>query len=546
MLHLMIFCRLLVFWGDSMNEFQQKVIDVLAEHSPVWIVGGAVRDIILDAEAKDLDLVTSLESEELENILLEKGFNPRRIGAKFNTVSVFQDDNRIDIVQAEDLRQDALKRDFTINAMYLNPFTNQIFDPLHGSDDLEQKVLKTCNNPLITFREDPVRILRMVKFAVQYEMEIERSTWEEAKALIALLVSAPKERVTAELAEILLLAQAEKAVRLLDELNYWEVFIPELARLKGLIQNQYHSLDVWEHTLAVFRNTPEDLFLRLAALFHDIGKWEVASHECYVTGKLGYDNDSYYIEGYKIISTRGDMELANKFRNLVGKEIKILGARLDHYPTIVQFKRLLVGESGTKGLTMVENGKRHFLNHEKASSELLKEILQRYSFSMFFKGEGRKREEELLYIVKKHMSATLVFMPELRGEKSRRSFRERAAELVWEICWDGRVYKLQMINDFLLLWKADYEAGKAHTEQQNIVFEQIFKEMIKIALWQSENIENITWDNFREFAASINLTGPKLGEFKNYVRKKALIAGQTDLDDIFLRKVYKEYTRVQQ
>ena len=168
-----------------MNEFQQKVIAVLAEHSPVWIVGGAVRDIILGSEAKDLDLVTSLGSEKLENILLEKGFNPQRIGARFNTVSVFQDDNRIDIVKAEDLRQDALKRDFTFNAMYLNPFTNQIFDPLHGSSDLERRILKTCNSPLITLREDPVRILRMVKFAVQYEMQIDLSTWEEAKALIA-------------------------------------------------------------------------------------------------------------------------------------------------------------------------------------------------------------------------------------------------------------------------------------------------------------------------------------------------------------------------
>jgi len=524
-----------------MNEFQEKVINALAEHSPVWIVGGAVRDIILGYEAKDLDLVTSLGTDELENILLAKGFTPQRIGAKFNTVSVFQHNNRIDIVQANDLRQDALKRDFTINAMYLNPLTNQVFDPLQGSGDLEQKVLKTCNNPIITFREDPVRILRMVKFAVQYEMEIERRVWEDAKDLIALLVSVPKERVTAELAEILILPKAEKAVRLLDELDYWEVFIPELARLKGLVQNQYHSLDVWEHTLAVFRNTPEDLFLRLAALFHDIGKWEVASRECYVAGKLSYDIDSYYIEGYKIIGTRGNTELDNKLKNLVGKDIKILGARLDHYPNIVQFKRLLVGETASKGLTLVENGKRHFLNHEKASAELIKNILPRYSFSMFFEGEGRKREEELLYLVEKHMSATLAFMPELRGEKPKRSFRDRAAELVWDICWDGRVYKLQRIHDFLLLWKADYEAGKVHTEQQDIVFEKIFKKMLEIALWQNENIDNITWDIFREYVSNLKLTGPELGEFKNHIRKKALIEGQTNLDDIFLRKAYREF-----
>ncbi|NLP43775.1 MAG: CCA tRNA nucleotidyltransferase [Peptococcaceae bacterium] len=529
-----------------MNEFQEKVINVLVEHSPVWLVGGAVRDIILGSEAKDLDLVTSLNSDQLENILLEKGLNPQKIGAKFNTVSVFQHNNRIDIVQAEDLRQDALRRDFTINAMYLNPFTNQIFDPLQGSIDLEKKIIKTCNNPFSTFREDPVRVLRMVKYAVQYEMEIEQSTWEGAKDLIALLVGVSKERITAELAEILVLAQAEKAVKLLDELDYWEVFVPELARLKGLVQNQYHSLDVWEHTLAVFRNTPEDLFLRIAALFHDIGKWEVASRECYVAGTLSYDNNSYYIEGYKIIGTRGDKELDNKFKDLLGKEIKVLGARPDHYPNIVQFKRLLVGETATKGLTMVENGKRHFLNHERASTELLKNVLQRYSFAMFFEGEGRKREEELLYLVGKHMNATLTFMPELRGKKTKRSFRDRAAEFVWDICWDGRVCRLQRIHDFLMLWKADYGAGKVHTEQQNIIFEKIFRELLEIALWQYENIDNINWSIFREYANTLKLTGPGLGEFKNHVRKKALIEGQTDLDDIFLHKAYQEYIQTKE
>jgi len=529
-----------------MHEFPKKIVDVIAQYAPIWLVGGAVRDKLLGVEGKDIDFVTYMKPEYVDYILRQNGLTPQQIGMRFKTFSLFEAEHRVDIVSTEDLNQDAQHRDFTINAIYMNPYTQELYDPWNGSKDLNEKVLKTCGDAEHRFREDPVRILRMVRFAVQYQMNIEEETWNEARDLVALLVSVAKERVTAELAKILVLKDAEKAIRMLEQIGYWDVFVPELARLKGIVQNQYHSLDVWEHTLAVFRGTPENLFLRLAALFHDVGKWEVASRECYVGGRLELENDTFWIGDYHIIGTKGREELEVKLKPHLGKDIKILGANLDQFPDIIQFKKILVGEQIIRGLTPVENGKRHFLNHEKAGVKIVDDILRRYSFSMFFDGGGQKREKDLLRLVENHMKATLVFMPEFRGKEARKSLRDRQAQLVWDLGWDGRDFEVQKIYDFVTLWKADFEAGKVHDEQQNTLFDKISRELTDIALWQKENLTRIDWELFLEFAQAQGLTGPNLGNFKDFVREKLMKKMLVELSQVSLQKLYIQYNALDQ
>lgn len=526
-----------------MNDFQQQVIAILKEHAPVWLVGGAVRDQLLGLPSQDMDLVSPLQPEKAEEILRKNNFEPLRLGKNSATLTLFAENKRIDLVYAKNLLQDARGRDFTINAIYQEPSSGEMYDPFAGRKDLESRILKCCGNPEDRFREDPLRILRMVKFAVKYQMEIEEKTWEEARELLDFMVSVSKERITAELAEILLLEDAEKAVRLLAEVGYWDVFVPELARLQGIVQNEYHSLDVWEHTMAVFRNTPRDLFLRLAGLFHDIGKWETASRECYLAGRLEYRDNKYRIDNYVIIGTRGTRELDKKLRPLIGKEIKILGARLDEYPETVQFKRVLLGEDVRRGISYVEKGKRHFLNHEKASSRLLAEILKRYTFTMYFAGGGQKRQDDLLKLVENHMQATLTFMPEFRGGKVKTPFEERAAQLVWHFCWDGRNYELQNIYDFVVLWRADFMAGKVHTEAQMELFEKIQAELINVALWQKENLSKLDWRLLQDFAADQDISGASLGRFKDYVRFKAMRERQAEINLPFLKKAYAQFSK---
>jgi poly(A) polymerase len=231
-------------------------------------------------------VVTKLESKTMERILEEPGYKVHRIGAEFETLSVFADSKRMDIISINDLETDAQRRDFSINCIYKDIVTKEIYDPFHGLDDLMNRNIKACGAPEDRFREDPVRILRMIRFAVKYNLAIEEKTWKSACDLLGLLKRTALERITAELVRILISTLVVEGIRLLDKLGYWDMFVPELARLKGLVQNEYHSLDAWEHTLAVLQATPNDLFLRLAALFHDLGKWEMASRECYLRGTL--------------------------------------------------------------------------------------------------------------------------------------------------------------------------------------------------------------------------------------------------------------------
>jgi len=521
-----------------MNDFQHKVISILADRTLVWIVGGAVRDAVLGIDCGDIDLATLLPMEDAETLLRQEGFTPRTIGMRFKTLSVFQEKSRVDIIQIESPEKDALRRDFTINALYQEPAGGRIIDPLSGLRDLNERRLKSCGDAGERFDEDPVRILRMIKFAVRFGLDIEQNTWEKAKELLPRLNLVPKERTTAELAAILTLDEAEKAVRMLENLGYWQGYAPELARLKGIVQNQYHSLDVWEHTLAVFRATPPDLFLRLAGLFHDIGKWETASRECFVRGRLTYRLGSYFIEGYRLIGLRGGRELDHKIKSLIGKDITILGTRLDHHPDIVQFKKIAAEEAAERGLIYKLKGKRHFLNHEKASATMLERILKRYTFSMFFSSSGQSRERDLIKLVGNHMQATLAFMPEFRGEIAKRSFKDRAAELTWKICWDGRDYKLQHIHDFVILWKADFNAKKVHDEAQNKTLERVLGELISTALWQNENLSRMGWEPLYSYASARGLEGERLGRFKELVTVKAMLEMDISLNEVFLNKAF--------
>lgn len=522
-----------------MNDFQHKVISILANRAPVWIVGGAVRDAILGLDCGDIDLATPLSTEDAEMLLRQEGFTPRTIGMRFKTLSVFEEKSRVDIIQIDSPEKDALRRDFTINALYREAPDGKIIDPLSGLQDLKEKRLKACGDAGDRFNEDPVRILRMIKFAVRFGLDIEQNTWEKAKELLSRLNLVSKERITAELAAILTLDEAEKAVRMLESLGYWQMFVPELARLKGIVQNRYHSLDVWEHTLAVFRSTPPDLFLRLAGLFHDVGKWETASRECFLAGTVAYRNGLYSIDKFKIISTRSKGELDYRLKPYINRKIKILGARLDHYPDTVQFKSVITGDTAEKGLTYKEDGKRHFLNHEKAGALLTAEILKRYSFAMFFDGSGQRRELQLLKLIENHMRATLAFMPEFRGEKVRKPLQERVRELVWEVCWNGREYNLQNIHDFVLLWQADYQAGKIHDDMQNRTFERIKKELISAAHWQQDNLNKLNWDLFQEYVRRKGITGETLGRLKETVRSLAMKEMAAELNEGLLNRALK-------
>lgn len=515
------------------TPFQQEVLTKLNQLGQTYIVGGAVRDAKLEVDSRDIDAVVALSLDETEATLSDWGYHPHRIGAKFQTISVFHNEERLDLAEfSGNMREDALRRDFTINAIYWNVGTEQVEDPLLGILDLESKVLRACGDAEQRFAEDPIRVLRMVRLAAQFRLKIEPLTWQEGiKALPSLAQTAP-ERITSEFNKILLLDDVVQGLNLLDELGFFKLYIPELARLKGLVQNRYHTKDAWEHTLQVVSNTPPILFIRLAGLFHDIGKWETASHECYARDRLVFHENNYKLGEFLILG-KGLERYENKF-------VEVHGARLDNFPGTIQVKHIKTTIPGRKEFEWVPEGKRHFLGHERESGRLVKEILPRFRWSMFLNLPQRKVEAELVYLIEHHMSGTLTFMNELKENNQSRPLKRKVRKFTWELCWNGRDFIVDRVEELLTLWQADFFGGKQRTPEDSQRFEFILLEIKEARSEIIERLDKLDWTILYTFVAQKGLSGESIGRFKERLRRQLILDDNThNLDNVFLEKQYK-------
>lgn len=518
------------------TAFQQEVLKKLAELDPLYIVGGAVRDARMGIPIRDVDAVTTLSLDALVEKLRFWGYNPHRLGTHKQTITLFHENERIDLAYFPgNVQEDARHRDFTINALYQNIITGATEDPLGGLDDLKNRVLRACGDPSERFQEDPLRVLRLVRLAVAYGLEVEEKTWQAAVDSVPQLTDTAIERITEELGKILVMTDVEKAVRMLDFLGYFDKFVPELARLKGLVQNRYHAKDAWEHTLHVLRNTEPQLLLRLAALFHDLGKWETASRECYVWGKLEKHEGKYYVGEYHVVG-----KALERWKN---KYVKVHGARLDNYPDTVQVKNIKAASTGQGGFEWVPDGKRHFLGHEKESVRLTKEILPRFRWSMVLNSPEYKGETELIYIIANHMSGTLTFMNELRGDFQSGSWQEKAKKFAWEHGWNGRSFHPARVNNILALWRADFFGGKQRVEDDRDKFDKIQQAIKSACTLIEERINGLDWNGFEAFARTKELSGVRYGDFKEYMRQRLVFNAKLSLNDPkVLEREWREFT----
>lgn len=514
------------------TPFQQEVLKRLSDLSLVCIVGGAVRDKYLGIPSKDVDAVAALSLEELKETLSDWGYTPRVIGAHQPTVSLFQDKDRVDIsVFNGDVETDALRRDFTLNAIYLDVKTREIKDPLNGLKALNEKRLEACGRAEERFKEDALRILRLIRLAVRYDFNIESETWQAACNNLPLIQGVSVERVTEELSKILILEEIDKALRMLDDLGYYKMYVPELARLKGLVQNRYHTKDAWEHTRHVVKNTPSRILLRLAALLHDIGKWETASRECYAWGVVKSTTQGYTVNDYKIIG--------RDLHKWIGNEVELQGGRLDNYPDTIVVKRLKPMKTPlNKKFEMVPDGKRHFLQHEKESARLVKNFLSRFRWAIVLPG-GSKGERELHFLVGHHMLGTLTFMNELKGE-IQNNLQLKARRFAWQVGWDGQNFIPRRVENLLDLWKADFLGGKQDAENNLSRLDRIQGEIRKACSFLNERAGLVNWRFFEKFACEKGLKSEKFGQFKEQVRKKVMLDSKYTLTNLeFLEKEYK-------
>lgn len=275
-----------------------KTIGSIADDNgyEAYVVGGYVRDVLLNRDAKDFDVMVVGDGIEFANIV-SKTLNrsPAVAFKKFGTAMLPMDDIKVEFVgarseqysedsrkpdvQQADLRSDLSRRDFTINALAMSinaaSFGN-ITDVFDGRKDLENKILRTPLDPEKTFDDDPLRIMRCVRFATQLDFTIEKKTSQAMAAKHQRLQIVSQERITDEFLKILSSARPSTGIWHLYHCGALKIFFPEFVELYGteVIQGHNHK-DVFKHTLKVVDNIAEktdDVRLRFAALTHDIAK----------------------------------------------------------------------------------------------------------------------------------------------------------------------------------------------------------------------------------------------------------------------------------
>ena len=258
-----------------------------------YLVGGGVRDSLLNLKAKDYDVATSALPKDI-NALFPYTLN---IGAQFGVVIVIDKDNdniqtevatfrldgnytdgrRPDSVEFCNLEEDAKRRDFTINALYYNPVIDKIIDPVNGIKDFKKGLIRAIGNPEKRFNEDKLRMLRAIRFSAKYRFDIEKTTYLTITKKFNELKAVSQERKQDELNKMLLSGNAAYAVKLLVGSKLMLELIPEVSNMKGVQQPEiFHPEgDVLEHTLRMLRYMENpSLTLALGTLLHDIGKPE--------------------------------------------------------------------------------------------------------------------------------------------------------------------------------------------------------------------------------------------------------------------------------
>src|SRR5689334_2920757 len=254
-----------------------------------WLVGGCVRDLLLGRHPKDFDVATSARPDVVTELFERSEQVGAHIGvvlvreeaaqvevATFRSDHEYSDGRRPDRVHFEtDPRQDVLRRDFTINALLLDPDTGEVLDYAGGRSDLEQRIVRAIGDPEIRFREDHLRLLRAVRFAARLNFRIEPGTMAAMQKMHSLILKVSAERVRDELVRILTEGGARYGFELLDQSGLLADLLPEVAAMKGVEQPpEFHPEgDVWVHTLLLLDKLRDPTpTLALGALLHDVGK----------------------------------------------------------------------------------------------------------------------------------------------------------------------------------------------------------------------------------------------------------------------------------
>ena len=282
-------------------QLKHPVFKVLAQYAAkedieVYVIGGWVRDLLLEIPSKDIDILVIGDGPAVANAVAQilkvkkvsvfknygtahfryKDLDVEFVGARKES---YQADSRKPFTESGTLQDDQNRRDFTINSMAISlnqANFGQLIDPFNGLSDLENGIIRTPLDPIVTYSDDPLRMLRAIRFATRLDFKIERSSLEAMTQLSARLSIISQERITDELNKMILTTTPSRAFKLLQVTTLLEQFFPEMTALQGIEtrEGKAHK-DNFFHTLEVLDNISQhtsDLWLRWAAILHDIAK----------------------------------------------------------------------------------------------------------------------------------------------------------------------------------------------------------------------------------------------------------------------------------
>ncbi len=360
------------------SEIKSILTTFQKEGLEAYAVGGCVRDLMLNKEPKDWDVTTNAAPEKIQALFPEHVYEntfgtvaiktgsqdpalalvevtPYRIEGKYT------DKRHPDSVKfADKLEDDLSRRDFTINAIAMS-LEGDIVDPFQGQKDNQNKIIRAVGDAEKRFDEDALRLLRAVRFAATLGFEIEAKTKEAIVKNAEWLRAISKERIRDEFVKIIEADNAYAGMLLLEETGLLKYIIPELVEGVGVDQNLHHIYNVWEHATQALKYTAEkkySLAVRLAALFHDIGKPRSKRGET-------HENSTFY--GHEVIGARMVAEIMDRLKfskDISEKVIKLVRYHMFYYSvdevTESSVRRLLVnvGQENVEDLLKIREADR--------------------------------------------------------------------------------------------------------------------------------------------------------------------------------------------
>ena len=335
------------------KEVQSVINELKKKRFEAYIVGGCVRDFLRGIEPEDWDVATSTKPEEIQKIFPKSFYENKFLTVTIQTGSKNPKLKEIEITTyrkeakytdkrhpdqisfAKTIEEDLSRRDFTVNAIAIGQKIEnrkqkiEIVDPFGGQEDLKNKIIRAVGNPEERFNEDALRMMRAVRFAVTLgeDWKIEEKTAEAIKKNSPWLQAISKERIRDELIKIIMTERAAEGIELLRELQLLQYIIPELEDGYKVTQNKHHIYECYEHYLRSLDFAAKKNFnkyVRLAALFHDIGKPKVKNGE-------GPDATFY---SHEIVGAKMTAQILNRLKfpkKDIEKIVKLVRYHLFYY-----------------------------------------------------------------------------------------------------------------------------------------------------------------------------------------------------------------------